>query len=125
MSEKAVTEKLKIVGMHCASCAGTIERKLRSLRGVMEAAVSFAAEEALVKYNPKEVVLKDIVRAVRDVGYDVYKEEAYLTVRNLASVNEEAVIEGRLRSLPGVIDVGASHASKSVAVVLNPLTIDV
>ena len=75
MTEEHRLEKLKIIGMHCATCAVTIEKKLKSLAGVVEAAVNFATEEAEVRYNPGRISLSDIVRAVRDVEYDVYKEE--------------------------------------------------
>ncbi|RLE45957.1 MAG: hypothetical protein DRJ31_10585 [Candidatus Methanomethylicota archaeon] len=125
MSAELVVERLKLVGMHCATCAVTIEKKLKSLPGVADASVSFAGEEATVKYDPKRVSLGDIVRAVRDVGYDVYKEEAYFVTKNLVSVDEEPIIEERLKSLSGVIDVRASHVAKSVSVVFNPLTVNV
>ena len=39
-------EKLKIMGMHCASCAVAIEKKLRSLKGVVSATVSFASRRS-------------------------------------------------------------------------------
>lgn len=32
--------KLKVVGMHCASCAGNIDRSLRKVKGVKDVSVS-------------------------------------------------------------------------------------
>lgn len=116
------TEKLKIIGMHCVSCANTIEKKLRSLNGVVDAKVSFVGEEAVVVYDQEKILLKDIVRAIRDIGYDVYKEEAYLVIQNISSVDDESIIEDRVCSMPGVIDVKASHVVRSVSVTFNPLT---
>ena len=118
-------EKLKIIGMHCASCAVAIEKKLRSLKGVVSAVVNFAGEEAEVRYDPSKIALRDIVNAVRNIGYDVYKEEAHFTIQNISSVDEELIIEDRVRSLAGVIDVRVSHIAKSVSVVFNPLSIGV
>ena len=118
-------EKLKLIGMHCASCATTIEKRLKSIKGVSRAEVSFAREEAIVEYDPGKVSLKDIVNAVRDAGYDVYKEEAYLVIENLSSIDEESVIENRVMSLPGIVDVNASYAAKSVSVIFNPLTTNI
>ena len=40
----------------------------------------------------------------------------------MTSVDEEAVVEGKLKSLPGVVDVRASHVAKNIVVVFNPLT---
>ena len=118
-------EKFKIVGMHCASCAVTIEKKLKSIRGIRSATVNFATEEAEVRYDLKRITLKEIVNAVRNVGYDVYKEEVYFTVENIASTDDEAIVESKLKTLKGVIDVKASHISKTVAVMFNPLSVSV
>ncbi len=60
---------LKISGMHCASCARTIEKKLRVLPGVDAADVNFAAEKALVTYNPEIVTPADMAAILRDAGY--------------------------------------------------------
>ena len=37
-----VVARLKIVGMHCASCALTIQKRLKKIEGVIEATVNFA-----------------------------------------------------------------------------------
>lgn len=47
---KSVT--FKIEGMHCASCARTIETVIGLEAGVQEAAVSFDSKEARVLYDP-------------------------------------------------------------------------
>lgn len=117
--------KLKIIGMHCASCAITIEKKLRSLKGVIDATVNFAGEEAEVKYDSSKTVLKDIINVIRNTGYDVYKEEVYITVQNIMSVDDESIIENKLLSLPGIIDVNVSHVAKSISIVFNPLSTSV
>ena len=120
-----VEEKLKLIGMHCASCAVTIEKKLRSTEGVVEASVSFAAEDATVVYDPSKTSLKRIVEAVRSVGYDVYKEEYLLTVENLSTPDDELVAERKLSGLPGVVEASASHVARTVRLVINPLTLTV
>lgn len=61
---------LKIKGMHCASCAMNIENTLEKMPDV-EANVNFASEKAVVEH-PDNVTKKDIVKAVKDSGYDVY-----------------------------------------------------
>ncbi|RLE66110.1 MAG: heavy metal translocating P-type ATPase [Thermoprotei archaeon] len=115
---------MKIVGMHCATCAITIERKLKSLRGVIDAQVSLASESADIVYDPGKVSMKEIVRAVRDVGYDVYKEEILLAVKDLKGVEDEKRIEDYLKKNPGVIDCMASHITQSIRITINPLQID-
>jgi Cu+-exporting ATPase len=78
--EKAITDlgytvvkdqaSLKIGGMHCASCAKTIETKLRELPGVSGAAVNAAAEKALVTYDAEVVGTRDMAAAVEAAGYE-------------------------------------------------------
>jgi Cu+-exporting ATPase len=62
---------LPLSGMSCAACARTIERTLQSVPGVEAAGVNYATSRATVKFDPAAVGLDDLVKAVRDVGYDV------------------------------------------------------
>lgn len=61
---------LSISGMHCASCAGIIERQLKKIRGVKEATVNFAAEKAAVFFDSLLVQHSDLIRAIKNAGYD-------------------------------------------------------
>ncbi len=56
--------------MHCAACAHTIERALQQVPNVLSAAVNFAAETASVEYEGDLVSVEDLVRAVREAGYE-------------------------------------------------------
>ena len=42
---------LKIKGMHCASCATLIERKLKKVPGIINANVNYATEKASVEFE--------------------------------------------------------------------------
>ena len=47
---------LKIKGMHCASCATIIEKKLKKVSGVINANVNFATEKATIEFQvPYEI----------------------------------------------------------------------
>ncbi len=72
-NKKAV---LKIGGMSCTSCAKTIEKTLRETKGVLEANVNFAAENAAVVYNPSEAGYPALKKAVEAAGYAVIDEES-------------------------------------------------
>lgn len=71
----AVTE-LALLGMTCANCANTIERRLNKVEGVLDASVNFASEKATVTYAPGAVTRPDLIAAVRQAGYDVVESEA-------------------------------------------------
>lgn len=64
---------LKILGIHCASCALTTEQALKQVHGVKEAHVNFASERATIEHD--EHVHSDmLVKAVKDNGYDAMTE---------------------------------------------------
>ena len=58
-----------IIGMHCASCAKLIERKLTKVSGVVEANVSYGGEQAVVKLDEK-VTDVELELAVKEAGYE-------------------------------------------------------
>lgn len=59
-----------ISGMHCASCALTVEDALRATPGVLKAEVSAAASRARVIWRPEQTLPSTLLRAVRLVGYE-------------------------------------------------------
>lgn len=67
---------LSIDGMHCASCAGIIERSLKKLNGVKMANVNFSAQKAKVVYDAGMVNEEALVNAVKKAGYgaEVYNQ---------------------------------------------------
>ena len=62
-------ETYKIHGMHCASCAGTIERILLKTSGVISASVNIASESALIQFNEQVVSESTMAKAVASIGY--------------------------------------------------------
>jgi len=62
--------KISISGMHCASCAGNIERSLKKVQGVKNVSVSLMTNKSIVEVedNVSEDALK---QAVSRTGYKV------------------------------------------------------
>ncbi len=58
-----------IFGMHCASCAALIERKVKKVLGVKEANVNYGAEKARVLFDPAIADEEKIKAAVKAAGY--------------------------------------------------------
>ncbi len=65
----AVSRRLDIGGMTCASCVGRVEKALIRLDGVETAAVNLATEVATVTYDPARVDPGALTGAVRAAGY--------------------------------------------------------
>ncbi|OGD29483.1 MAG: copper-translocating P-type ATPase [Candidatus Aminicenantes bacterium RBG_19FT_COMBO_65_30] len=62
---------IAVTGMSCASCAANVERALKKLAGVREANVNLATARATVLFDPRLIGPLDLVKAVREAGYDV------------------------------------------------------
>ncbi|MDY6788652.1 MAG: HAD-IC family P-type ATPase, partial [Candidatus Nanohaloarchaea archaeon] len=65
---RSMRTELKIKGMHCASCAVTIEDELSSLEGVSSVNVNFASDTAVVEHS-ESLSRAEMVKAVDRAGY--------------------------------------------------------
>jgi Cu+-exporting ATPase len=63
--------RLRIAGMHCASCVSRVESALGSVPGVASAAVNLATQRAEVGLT-RAVEATELVEAVRRAGYDAH-----------------------------------------------------
>src|SRR3989344_1750783 len=62
---------IAIFGMHCASCANTIEKALSKTDGVIKANVNFASEKANVEFDKNKIDEGNLKNVVRKTGYKV------------------------------------------------------
>jgi mercuric ion transport protein len=60
-----------IDGMTCASCAKSVENKLRELKGVQAVNVSYEKSRADVEFDPVAVTVEQIQEAIQKAGYKV------------------------------------------------------
>lgn len=68
------TTTLIISGITCAACAWLIERKISTLAGVREFRLNMSTHRAVVRWQPNELPLSQIIQAIASVGY---KAEPY------------------------------------------------
>ncbi len=69
------TCSIGVGGMSCAGCALTIEKALNRMPGVKTAVVNFAAEKAIVEFDPKLSKRSDLDSAIVSAGYAVRQED--------------------------------------------------
>jgi Cu+-exporting ATPase len=110
---------LGISGMSCVMCAQTIEKRLSSLDGVKHASVNFAAEKAIVDYDPSIVDQKTIEEAIAEVGYGVIHAKATLQVAGMSCVNCAQTIEKALNSKKGIYKASINFATEKLSVEYN------
>ncbi|EKD87046.1 MAG: hypothetical protein ACD_37C00065G0006 [uncultured bacterium] len=61
--------KLQIDGMHCSSCAMSIDFDLEDLEGIKNAKTSYAKQITEVEFDEEKVTEKDITEQIKKTGY--------------------------------------------------------
>jgi Cu2+-exporting ATPase len=102
VTKQNTEEKLKIIGMHCATCELTISKSLSSIKDVELLSISFNTGEAKLRIinNNK---LKEVVRAIKKAGYDVALEQ--IKVKLDVEPEEVDKVTKFLESIRGIVEV--------------------
>jgi len=106
--------------MTCAMCSSTIEKSLSSLPGVSKASVNLGSELATVEYDPSQVKLGDLEKAVTDAGYSTINEKFRLKIGGMTCAVCEKTITDVLQQLDGVLEVSVNLATEKASVTFNP-----
>ncbi len=114
------TMMLPIEGMTCASCVSNIERALMKVEGVSEVNVNLATERAKVLSSNGDLVLGELVQAIKNAGYDVPLERMQLPIGGMTCASCVAHVEGALGDVPGVLQVNVSLATEKASVTFIP-----
>jgi copper chaperone CopZ len=64
-----VKKKLKIEGMHCSSCAMSIDFDLEDLKGVKSANTNYAKQETDIEFDESSVNPEQICNQIKKTGY--------------------------------------------------------
>jgi len=118
--EKDKKIELKIAGMTCANCASTIEKSLKKLPGVSKADVNIGTESASVSYNPEKTKIKDVNRAITDVGYQPINEKTVIKIGGMTCAMCVQTIEEALKKIDGVINVTVNLSAEKAFIEYNP-----
>ncbi len=69
------TQILKIKGMHCASCASIITKKLSALEHVHSASVNYGTESVKIDFEHENISIDEMNRAIETLGYSLISSE--------------------------------------------------
>ena len=94
---------LPVQGMTCASCVSKVEKALNSVKGVVKATVNLATEKATVEYSSGIVSVRELKKAVLDLGYKVLDVEEKDLVEKEKAAREAEFKKLRNKLLVGVI----------------------
>jgi P-type Cu+ transporter len=120
-----VTEEMKnltldVEGMTCASCVSHVQKALQGVKGVQEATVNLATEQATVRFDPALVELQNLSTVVHDAGYEVTGDVRTLAIGGMTCASCVAHVERSLSGLPGVLSVNVNLATENARVEYVP-----
>lgn len=67
--EQSKTVIIEVEGMTCEGCASHIDETLKKLKGVISGESSYKDKNVKVVYNPEQITLEKIKKAINDIGY--------------------------------------------------------
>src|SRR5438874_6649387 len=107
---------LPIEGMTCASCAATVQEALAGASGVTSAGVNFATNKAAIEYDAAQTNVGQLIKTVREAGYDCGKATVSFGVVDLHYAPSVAPLEQSLSRVNGVIRAVANQATETATV---------
>ncbi|MBW1841358.1 MAG: copper-translocating P-type ATPase [Deltaproteobacteria bacterium] len=117
---------LPVTGMTCVNCAMNIERTVKKLAGVSDATVNFAAEHAVITFDPERLRVRDVVENIHGSGFTVATGKVELPVTGMTCANCAMTIERTLnRKVRGVINASVNFATERVYVEYVPSVTDI
>ena len=136
-----------IEGMTCASCVMRVEKKLKKVPGVAEAAVNLATERARVAYDPARTTPADLVTAVKAAGYGATpiatapvapapapaapaatpaeEPTATLAIEGMTCASCVRRVERALLKVPGVESATVNLATEKATVAYDPASVGI
>ncbi|HET9462567.1 MAG TPA: heavy metal translocating P-type ATPase, partial [Thiobacillus sp.] len=104
-----------IQGMTCASCAARVEKVLKQLPGVTDAAVNMATETATIS---GETDLTSVQRAIEKSGFSVPTESLSFDIAGMTCASCSARVEKALTKVPGVLEASVNLATEQATLKL-------
>ncbi len=104
-----------IQGMTCASCSARVEKVLKQLPGVTDAAVNLATETATVSGDTD---IASVRHAIEKAGFSVPTESRTLDISGMTCASCSARVEKALGKVPGVLDASVNLATEQATVKL-------
>ena len=127
--DKASEVLYRVEGMSCAACAARIEKVLKSLPGVIEAEVNFAAARARTVYDPQKISPEVLKERVKEEGYQLKPleeglKEVSFRIGGMTCAACAARIERVLNQLPGVREAVVNFTASQGRVIYDPALSD-
>src|SRR5699024_6489651 len=114
--------------MTCASCAQTVEKAAKKVRGVTQASVNLATEKLSIKYDESTFSIENLQKAVDDSGYEVVTQEGTtqtFAIEGMTCASCAQTIEKAVGKLSGVGNASVNLATEKMQVAYNPSEVSI
>jgi heavy metal translocating P-type ATPase len=107
---------IPIQGMTCASCAGRVEKAIRSVEGVAVANVNLGTERAHVEFAPSDANPAAVADAIRAAGYEPFENTVELKIDGMTCASCVNRVEKALGRVPGVESASVNLATERASI---------
>lgn len=117
-----------IEGMTCASCAQTVEKAAKKVRGVTQASVNLATEKLSIEYDESTFSVENLQKAVNNSGYEMVTQEGTtqtFAIEGMTCASCAQTIEKAVGKLSGVDKASVNLATEKMQVSYNSSAISV
>ena len=104
-----------VQGMTCAACSARVEKVLNKMDHV-KAEVNLATEIASVQYDDTVIQPGEIVKKIKQIGYDVQQTKIELTITGMTCASCAARIEKVIQKQTGIIHAAVNLATETASV---------
>ncbi|MHA1620218.1 MAG: heavy metal translocating P-type ATPase [Promethearchaeota archaeon] len=113
---------MDITGMHCASCATSIDKALAGQSGITKANVNIATEKVYIQYDPSKIMKDDIVKVIENTGYGakIKTTKDIINIGGMTCASCSQTIERAIRKTPGVHEASVNLATEKALVIYDP-----
>ena len=110
-----------ITGLHCPPCTATVEKSVKSIKGVKSVKVDWATKNARIEYDEKEVAAQQIASRIASTSHMMGENMQYsgwlsLKVPDVAVEGNAEKAKSALTKLKGVSKVAIYSQQKAVGV---------
>ncbi|MGI6548673.1 MAG: heavy metal translocating P-type ATPase [Syntrophomonadales bacterium] len=126
--DSTVSSILRITGMDCPDCAAKVEKAIKLMPGVIEAAVVFPIGRLNVLYDPQRTSITQMSDMVKKLGYEALdegnKQTGNLITTDFSIIGMDcmdcaAKLEKQVNSLPGVESARINFGAAKLVVTHN------
>ncbi|KAL8101912.1 putative copper-transporting ATPase HMA5 isoform X1 [Apium graveolens] len=119
-----------VIGMTCSACAASVEKAVKRLPGIKDAAVDVLNNRAQVMFYPSFVNEETIRETIEDVGFEatLIKEEngdkstlvCRILIKGMTCSTCSTTVESALQAVPGVLKAQVALATEEAQVQYDP-----